>query len=111
MEAGEAVVIADTGAPPPMLLSHEAHAGTLSFEFSHGRNRIVVNCGMPFANRDAWRPAARATAAHSTVTVNETSSSRFLTGPTYNRLMGMPIVEGPGMVRASRGARLRKPPP
>ena len=44
-------------------------------------------------------------AAHSTVTVNETSSSRFLTGPTYNRLMGAPIVEGPGMVRASRGER------
>jgi uncharacterized heparinase superfamily protein len=105
MEAGEAVVIADTGSPPPMMLSHEAHAGTLSFEFSHGRNRIVVNCGMPSANRDAWRAAARATAAHSTVTLNEVSSYRFLTGPTYNRLMGSPVVEGPGMVRASRGER------
>jgi uncharacterized heparinase superfamily protein len=105
MEASEAVVIADTGAPPPMMLSHEAHAGALSFEFSHGRNRIVVNCGIPSANRDAWRAAARATAAHSTVTVNETSSCRFLTGPTFNRLMGSPIVEGPGMVRASRGER------
>jgi uncharacterized heparinase superfamily protein len=105
MEAGEAVVIADTGTPPAMMLSHEAHAGTLSFEFSHGRNRIVVNCGIPGANRDAWRSAARATAAHSTVTVNEASSSRFLTGPTYSRLIGTPIVEGPGMVRASRGER------
>ena len=105
MEAGEAVVIADTGAPPPMLLSHEAHAGTLSFELSHGRNRIVVNCGMPVANRDAWRAAARATAAHSTATINETSSSRFLTGTAYNRFIGAPIVEGPSTVRASRGER------
>jgi len=105
MEAGEAVVIADTGAPPPMMLSHEAHAGVLSFEFSHGRNRIVVNCGMPTANRDAWRAVARATAAHSTATLNETSSCRFLSGPTYNRFMGAPIVEGPSSVRASRGER------
>ncbi len=105
MEAGEAVLIADTGAPPPMMLSHEAHAGTLSFEFSFGRNRIVVNCGMPFSNRDAWRSAARGTAAHSTVTVNDASSSRFLSGPTYNRLIGMPIVEGPKNVRVSRGER------
>jgi uncharacterized heparinase superfamily protein len=105
MEAGEAVVIADTGAPPPMMLSHEAHAGVLSFEFSHGRNRIVVNCGMPTANRDAWRAVARATAAHSTATLNETSSCRFLSGPTYNRFMGAPVVEGPSSVRASRGER------
>lgn len=105
IDSGETVLIADTGAPPPMLLSHEAHAGCLSFEFSHGRNRIVVNCGMPVANRDAWRPAARATAAHSTVTINQTSSCRFLTGATYNRLMGVPVIEGPSMVRASRGER------
>jgi uncharacterized heparinase superfamily protein len=105
MEAGEAVVIADTGAPPPMMLSHEAHAGTLSFELSHGRNRIVVNCGMPFANRDAWRAAARATAAHSTATINETSSCRFLAITAYNRFMGSPVVEGPTSVRASRGER------
>ena len=105
MEAGEAVVIADTGTPPPMMLSHEAHAGVLSFEFSHGRNRIVVNCGMPVANRDAWRAAARATAAHSTATLNDTSSCRFLSGATYNRLMGAPIAEGPTSVRASRGER------
>jgi uncharacterized heparinase superfamily protein len=87
------------------MLSHEAHAGALSFEFSHGRNRIVVNCGMPFGNRDAWRAAARATAAHSTVTLNESSSCRFLNKPAYNRLMGAPIVEGPETVRASRGER------
>ncbi|MEX2129392.1 MAG: heparinase II/III family protein [Xanthobacteraceae bacterium] len=105
IDAGESVLIADTGAPPPMMQSHEAHAGCLSFEFSHGRNRIVVNCGMPTANRDAWRPSARATAAHSTVVLNDTSSCRFLAGAAYNRLIGVPIVEGPGPVRVSRGER------
>ena len=105
IEAGESIIIADTGSPPPMMLSHEAHAGCLSFEFSHTRSRIVVNCGMPAANRDAWRPAARATAAHSTVTLNDASSCRFLGGATYTRLIGAPIVEGPGPLRVSRGDR------
>jgi uncharacterized heparinase superfamily protein len=105
IDAGESVLIADTGAPPPMMLSHEAHAGCLSFEFSQGRNRIVVNCGMPTANRDAWRPSARATAAHSTVVLNDTSSCRFLASAAYSRLIGVPIVDGPGPVRVSRGER------
>jgi uncharacterized heparinase superfamily protein len=98
-------MIIDTGSPPPAALSHEAHAGCFSFEFSHSRNRIVINCGMPAANRDAWRPAARATAAHSTVTLNDASSCRFLAGSSYSRHVGVPIIEGPGPVRVSRGDR------
>lgn len=105
MEAGQALVIADTGKPPPMPVSQEAHAGCLSFEFSHARNRLVINCGMPTINRDAWRQAARATAAHSTVTLNNESSCRFLSGDTYQRLLGATIVSGPGEVKAARGER------
>ena len=50
----------------------------LSFELSAKQNRIVVNCGLPVAGRDNWRQSARATAAHSTVTFNDTSSCRFI---------------------------------
>ena len=105
IEAGHSVVIADTGKPPPLAVSHEAHAGCLSFEFSSGRNRIVVNCGMPATNRESWRQVARATAAHSTATINDTSSCRFLTGAAYNRLVGAPVIEGPTLVRVARGER------
>ena len=44
---------------------------------SRRQQRIVVNCGLPLANRESWRQVARATAAHSTVTFNDTSSCRF----------------------------------
>ncbi len=67
----------DTGKAPPVAVSQEAHAGCLSFELCAGGQRIVVNCGMPAINRESWRQVARATAAHSTVTFNNTSSYRF----------------------------------
>ena len=61
VEAGGAVVLMDTGGPPPIEVSTEAHAGCLSFELSTKANRIVVNCGMPATSRESWRQVARAT--------------------------------------------------
>jgi uncharacterized heparinase superfamily protein len=77
MVAGKSVLIADTGAPAPHGLDRHAHAGTLSFEFSHGGERFIVNCGAhPIAPE--WREVLRATAAHSTLVVDDTNSSMLL---------------------------------
>ncbi|BBF94736.1 heparinase II/III family protein [Blastochloris tepida] len=105
MEAGSTVVLMDTGPPPPIAVAGEAHAGCLSFEMSVGRHRLVVNCGVPTANRAAWRAAARATAAHSTAVLADTSSCRFLTGGFAESVCGTPIVDGPHDVRAARSER------
>lgn len=105
MEAGGTVLIADTGAPPPPLLSHEAHAGCLSFELSSGRNRVVVNCGAPSAAHESWRAPARQTAAHSTASLAETSSCRFVSGSLATRLCGTPVVEGPSDIHVDRSER------
>jgi uncharacterized heparinase superfamily protein len=103
MELGDTVVLIDTGKPPPMALSQEAHAGTLSFELSWRSHRIVVNCGLPAVGRETWRQVARATAAHSTVTLNDTSSASFGDARLFkNLLFGAPIVSGPRMVHARR---------
>ena len=55
LDAGAMTVIMDTGPPPPPNVSHDAHAGCLSFELSSGPSRIVINCGMPATGRDNWR--------------------------------------------------------
>ena len=78
MDAAPTVVLMDTGGPPPPEVSGDAHAGCLAFELSSKQQRIVVNCGMPGNGKENWRQVARATAAHSTVTFNDTSSCRFL---------------------------------
>ncbi|HEX2147517.1 MAG TPA: heparinase II/III family protein, partial [Pseudorhizobium sp.] len=78
LAAGGVTIIVDTGAPRSPSLSQRAHAGCLSFEMSSGRNRFIVNGGAPkFAGRE-FRQIARSTAAHSVVTVAETSSSRSI---------------------------------
>jgi uncharacterized heparinase superfamily protein len=105
VEAGLSLIVADTGKAPPFRVSQDAHAGCLSFEFSHARHRIIVNCGMPGINKKAWQRVARATAAHSTATLNDTSSCRFLIETASSRYIGTPIVAGPREVRVARTER------
>ncbi|MEA2983827.1 MAG: hypothetical protein QOD94_81 [Alphaproteobacteria bacterium] len=106
IEAAGTVLLMDTGRPPPIALSQEAHAGCLSFELSSKVQRIVINCGIPATSRETWRQVARATAAHSTVTFNDTSSCRFLeTGALKQLMFGAPIIGGLKKVRVARDDR------
>jgi uncharacterized heparinase superfamily protein len=103
IDAGQTALLMDTGRPPAVVLSQEAHAGCLSFELSWKLHRLVVNCGLPAVNKENWRQVARATPAHSTVTLNERSSCRFLESNTARRLFGgMPIIAGPRNVPIER---------
>ena len=45
LQAVNSLVLIDTGKPPPRGFDDHAHAGPLSFELSHERERIIVNCG------------------------------------------------------------------
>ncbi len=104
LEAGGAVLLMDTGRAPPIEMSLEAHAGCLSFEFSTPKQALlVVNCGVPASGRESWRQVARATAAHSTVTFNNTSSARFVEAATFKRMLGgSPMLGGPRHVVTTR---------
>ena len=75
LAAGKSLLIADAGAPPPPGLDRFAHAGTLAFEFSVAKERLIVNCGAAPAAGPEWRDALRATAAHSTLAIADVSSS------------------------------------
>lgn len=102
IESGNVVVIADMGKPPPAEFSGGAHAGTLSFEMSSGRSRIIVNCGAPESLQGPPREAARLTAAHSTLSIRDTSSSRIAGHDGADRLLDGRILQGPGAVEAER---------
>nr|WP_233286247.1 heparinase II/III family protein [Bradyrhizobium brasilense] len=105
LDAGNTALIIDTGPPPPASVSQDAHAGCLSFELSSGVSRIVVNCGMPSTGRDNWRPFARSTAAHSTLTYRDASSCQFVELSAMKRLLrGAPITSGPSNVESYREA-------
>lgn len=72
LSVGRALAIMDTGVTAPE--EGLAHAGTLSFELSVGKERVIVNCGAAPAD-PRWESALRATAAHSTLVVDDTNSS------------------------------------
>ena len=104
IDAGTTTVIVDVGRPPPIEFSTVAHAGCLSFEMSVGHQRLMVNCGVPSPNSTSLRRLARTTAAHSTATVNDTSSCRFLTRTTIGDWLGEAVVAGPTRVDVDRQA-------
>jgi uncharacterized heparinase superfamily protein len=98
LSADGTTLIVDTGRPLSPGLSRGAHAGCLSFEMSAGRHRFIVNCGSPkYAGRN-YRHMARSTPAHSTVTLNETSSSRII----RSRFAGSMLLGGVSEVEVER---------
>jgi uncharacterized heparinase superfamily protein len=104
LEAGGAVLIMDVGRAPPLPMSLQAHAGCLAIEFSSPtHNLLIVNCGMPPTAREDWRQLARATPAHSTATLNDTSSARFVSSATVRRVLGgVLMLGGPSRVVVTR---------
>lgn len=83
--ANRTIVLMDTGTPPQPGLDTHAHAGTLSIEVSIGKERLITNCGARPGNRDPWGSVQRATAAHSTMIVDDTNSSEILPDGTFGR--------------------------
>lgn len=102
LQRRQTIVIMDGGPVPTGALSATAHAGTLSFEFGVGVAPVVVNCGAPPETMGDLRSAARGTAAHSTVLINDTSSSNLIGDAKADkalvaanaRIAGPPNVEG-----------------
>ena len=97
---GQACVIADVGQPPAPGLNPGAASDPLAFEFSDGAHRIVVNCGAPSTLKSDWSEAARMTAAHSTVCLNDRSAGIILSDRLTRGIFGTPVVIGPNEVNA-----------
>lgn len=73
----KSLLIMDAGTPAGPGLDRFAHAGTLGFEFSYGKERLIVNCGAAPALVGDWSTALRGTAAHSTLIIADTSSAEI----------------------------------
>lgn len=78
LQAGRSVAVMDVGGPPPPGMDATAHAGALSFELSVGKDRVIVNSG----------PAARGSAAHSTLVAGGADSLKPRRGGGLQRSAG-----------------------
>ena len=95
MNSGPTILLVDVGCAPPPAISTEAHAGTLAFEMSVDSERLIVNCGAPLTKGAEWLQATRATAAHSTLTIADTSSAPLVAQEFALRLLGPRLLAGP----------------
>lgn len=85
---GRSIVVADSGLVPPPEYARHAHAGALAFEFSHGRDLVVCNCGPAPAGLETNAQLFRQGIAHSTPTINALSAAAVVQGgPLAGRLV------------------------
>jgi uncharacterized heparinase superfamily protein len=98
LEHGTTVLIMDAGVPPPIELSGEAHAGCLSFEMSSDRNVLFCNSGAAGAILPEWHAVCRSTAAHSTLSIAGSSSSRLVNVHDKSTGRGIVGLAGPEKV-------------
>lgn len=75
LQVERAAVLVDTGLPIGPPHAAYAYAGSLAMEFSVDGQRIVVNCGNGADRGGDWAAVGTATAAHSTLTVNDTNAA------------------------------------
>lgn len=111
LQGARTTVIVDASAPPARAASRDAHASTLAFELTSGRRPLIVNCGSGASFSPRWRRAARATACHSTLAIDGTSSAQLVrTGgwirPQREVLVNAPVTVSPQHSTDEDGMRL-----
>jgi uncharacterized heparinase superfamily protein len=77
LAAGRTTVIIDAAAPPQDSAGGRGHASTLAFELTSNRRPVIVSCGDGRSFGPDWQRASRASASHSTLSLEGYSSSRF----------------------------------
>lgn len=70
--AKKGLLLVDVGPPPdPATTGGRPHAGLLACEFSSGKDRLLVNCGETLRTDGVWAGALAATAAHTTLVLDD----------------------------------------
>ncbi|HEX4298783.1 MAG TPA: heparinase II/III family protein [Devosia sp.] len=86
--SGKSIVVADSGYVPAPEYARHMHASALAFEFSHGRDLVVCNCGPAPADMEDSELLFRQGIAHSGPTINALSAAAIPPrGPLAHRVV------------------------
>ena len=85
------VLYFDVGSPPSKYFSKNYQSGPLSFEYHLDGTKIITNCG--FGNKISSKAEliSRLTASQSTLTINDTSITKFERNKLINKIFGNSI--------------------
>lgn len=99
---GETLLMIDSGNVPDHPYDLDAHIAPLAFEMATANGRLIVNCGWSQHQSEAWREPMRATAAHSTLVLNEQSAGRIIDRGLRAKVIGPAIAEHAVTVKTAR---------
>jgi len=85
--------IMDTNNPPSDFYSQDYQAGCLSFEMMYGGTKIITNCGYAHNFSKELAYLSQSTAAHSCLTINDTSSCIFQKNPLIKQYHGNSLLK------------------
>ncbi len=116
LAAAGTIVVADMAPPPPSRLAVGGCASTLAFELSDGAQRLIVNCGGTGGGgtiAPELSQALRSTAAHATLTLNDSNSTAIHADGTLGAGVGSvevdrEEVEGGSRIDASHDGYARR---
>jgi len=81
INAKDTVVIVDCGVPIDYNSTYKAHSSAVGFELSYKKKRIIINTGAGFKGK-----INKTTAAHSTLTLNNTNAYKILNNNYLSRV-------------------------
>jgi uncharacterized heparinase superfamily protein len=106
LAAGQTVVQVDAAPPPVARLARSGCASTAAIEVSDGSVRLIVNCGGAALTgaviNDEFAQALRTTAAHSTLTLNDTNSTAIQPDGSLGRGVGQVELDRQELDQGSR---------
>ncbi|WP_051279886.1 heparinase II/III family protein [Hellea balneolensis] len=102
IEAEGTVLVVDTGETSPRPFDTQAHLAPLAFELSTQIGRLVVNCGWNARQPLNFRRPVRATAAHSSLTLDKQSAGRLLKEGLGTKYLGEAVAVSACSVSATR---------
>ena len=85
------IVYFDIGSPPRKDFSKNYQSGPLSFEYFLDGTKIITNCGFGKNISSKAELISRLTASQSTLTINDTSITKFERNKLINKVFGNSI--------------------
>lgn len=92
LDGGKSTVLVDSGSIPKGPFAREAHLSPLAFEFSHGDDRIFVNCGTCRLLGEQWNLATRGIGGHTTAHFTREVHDPFLTEGIAGKTLGPRLI-------------------
>ena len=85
------IIFFDTGEPPKKSFSKSYQSGPLSFEYYLDGRKVITNCGFGSNISSKAELLSRLTSAQSTLTINDTSVTKFERNKIINSVFGNSI--------------------